>query len=342
MIGGQVVTDFAVTGTTARASPSRSPTTATRTWTRSRGSSSRSRAAASTASSPTATPSPATPTARSRGFESNFNIVNGGGEVNFPNMLGGPMAPGSSASSPTTRGRQHGVGFAVGVGFGTRPRLVPQQPEEPGRVGGLLHLRARRAGRRARRCSAYSDLDYVTSAGDAEGLDQHPGEHLPLRLRAASELPADRQGALHQRARPRARRTPSSSGNATLIRTQLDADAQVLRSCDDERETSCDVVNGLAVAVGGARARLGAGTAAGAAAAERRRRDVPVPDLLEVVQRLHQGRSAVRASTTSRSAAAAASSRSPSRRSTSAPSDAPMTDEQLAAAPGQASCTSRR
>ena len=68
---------------------------------------------------------------------------------------------------------------------------------------------------------------------------------------------------------------------------------------------------------------------------QRRRRDVPVPDLLEVVRRVQQAAPERRRSTTSRSARAAASGRSRNQTVFFGATDGPMTDEQLQAAPGK-------
>jgi hypothetical protein len=155
------------------------------------------------------------------GFASQFNIVNGGGELNFGNVLGysaglfGEVAYNTQADSD-------GTGFAAGAGFGNSGRdWYRNSLKNPGEWA--ISYTYERVGQDAvLALFSYSDLDYVTSSGTQKGstnvqasilrLDYVLFPNFQLTAKAHFINALDRSDA-----------NATLNGNATLARTQLDA-----------------------------------------------------------------------------------------------------------------------
>ena len=155
------------------------------------------------------------------GFASNFNVVNGGGELNFGNVLGystglfGEVAYNTQASSNST-------GFATGVGFGNSGRdWYHNSLKNPG--DWAISYTYEHVGKNAVPAMfSYSDLDYVTSSGTQKGstnvqasilrFDYELFPNFQLTAKAHFINVLDRSEA-----------NAKLNGNATLVRTQLDA-----------------------------------------------------------------------------------------------------------------------
>jgi hypothetical protein len=155
------------------------------------------------------------------GFASNFNIVNGGGEVNFANVLGysaglfGEVAYNTQANSS-------GTGFATGVGFGNSGRdWYHNSLKNPGEWA--ISYTYERVGKDAvQALFSYSDLDYVTSSGTQKGSTNVQASILRCDyvLFPNFQLTAK---AHFINALDRSESTAKLDGNATLLRAQLDA-----------------------------------------------------------------------------------------------------------------------
>jgi hypothetical protein len=155
------------------------------------------------------------------GFASNFNIVNGGGELNFGNVLGysaglfGEVAYNTQADSD-------GTGFATGVGFGNSGRdWYHNSLKNPGEWA--IAYTYQRVGKDAvPAIFSYSDIDYVTSSGTQKGSTNvqasilrfdyvlFPNFQLTAKAHFINALDRNESNA-------------TLDGNATLVRTQLDA-----------------------------------------------------------------------------------------------------------------------
>jgi hypothetical protein len=155
------------------------------------------------------------------GFESNFNIVNFGGEVNFPDVLG--VSAGLYGEvAHNTQADHDGTGFAIGFGFGKAGKdWYHDNLKAPGdwAVGYTFE----RVGQDAVPAMfAMSDLDYVTASGTQKGATNVVaniirGDYL---LFPNFQLTAK---LLMSNALEREQSTATLDGNATLFRTQVDA-----------------------------------------------------------------------------------------------------------------------
>ncbi len=98
------------------------------------------------------------------GYRSNFNIVNGGGEVNFADVIGGYGAGLFGDVAYNTQADSDGTGFIVGAGFGKSGHgLVPQRPEEAGATGASRTPTSGSEQDAVPSLFSYSDIDYVSS-----------------------------------------------------------------------------------------------------------------------------------------------------------------------------------
>jgi hypothetical protein len=155
------------------------------------------------------------------GFESNFNIINFGGEVNFPNVLG--LSAGLFGEvAHNTQADHDGTGFAVGTGFGKSGKdWYHNSLKNPGEWA--FSYTFERVGQDAVPAMfSMSDIDYVTSSGTQKGSTNvvaniirgdyvlFPNFQLTAKLLMSNAL-------------DRAQSTAKLDGNATLFRTQLDA-----------------------------------------------------------------------------------------------------------------------
>jgi hypothetical protein len=156
------------------------------------------------------------------GFDSGFNILNLNGEVNFPNVWRTYGAGVFGELAHNTQADNRGTGFMVGAGFGSSGRgWYSNSLKNPGDWA-VSYAYERVEQDAVPAMFSYSDGEFVTSAGSIRGstnvqfsllrLDYmlFPGFQLTAKSHFINSL--DRQTA-----------SAATSGNATLIRTQLDA-----------------------------------------------------------------------------------------------------------------------
>jgi hypothetical protein len=155
------------------------------------------------------------------GFASNFNILNGGGEINFANVFGysagvfGEVAYNTGADS-------HATGFATGAGFGTAGKdWYHNSLKAPGDWA-ISYTYERVEKDAVLALFSYSDVDYVTSSATQKGSTNMQASILRLdyMLFPSFQLTAK---AHFINALDKSDSNASLSGNATLVRTQLDA-----------------------------------------------------------------------------------------------------------------------
>ncbi len=155
------------------------------------------------------------------GFDSGFNIVNGGGEVNFTDVLGvgaglfGEVAHNTQADSKST-------GFAVGFGFGHGGHDWYHDDLKEQGDWGFSYTYERVEKDAVLSLFSYSDADYVQGAATQKGstnleahiirLDYMLFPHFQLTAKAHFINALDRGES-----------NAALIGNSTLIRTQLDA-----------------------------------------------------------------------------------------------------------------------
>jgi hypothetical protein len=156
------------------------------------------------------------------GFESNFNIVNFGGEVNFPNVYRAYSTGLFGEVAYNTEAEHRGTGFVVGVGFGNSGRdWYHNSLKNPG--DWAFSYAYERVGQDAvPALYSFSDIDMVTSAGTAKGSTNVqanilrfdyvllPNFQLTAKVNMINSLDHDVASV-------------PIDGNATLFRTQLDA-----------------------------------------------------------------------------------------------------------------------
>ena len=155
------------------------------------------------------------------GFASNFNIVNGGGELNFANVLGysaglfGEVAYNTQADS-------NGTGFNVGVGFGNSGRDWYHNSLKNAGDWAIAYTYERVGQDAVPALFSYSDIDYVTSSGTQKGSTNVQASivRFDYMLFPNFQLTAK---AHFINALDRGDSTAKLDGNATLVRTQLDA-----------------------------------------------------------------------------------------------------------------------
>ena len=156
------------------------------------------------------------------GFASNFNIVNGGGEVNFANVIGGYGAGLFGEVAYNTQADSDGVGFATGVGFGNAGKdWYHNSLKNPGEWA--ISYTYERVGKDAvLALFSYSDIDYATSSGTQKGSTNVQASILRFDyvLFPNFQLTAK---AHFINALDKSESNATLSGNATLLRGQLDA-----------------------------------------------------------------------------------------------------------------------
>lgn len=155
------------------------------------------------------------------GFESNFNIINFGGEVNFPNVLG--LSAGLFGEvAHNTQADHDGTGFAVGAGFGKAGKDWYHNSMKNAGDWAFSYTFERVGQDAVPAMFAMSDLDYVTASGTQKGATNvvanivrgdyvlFPNFQLTAKVLMSNALDAEQS-------------TAKLDGNATLFRTQLDA-----------------------------------------------------------------------------------------------------------------------
>jgi hypothetical protein len=156
------------------------------------------------------------------GYASNFNIVNGGGEVNFPNVVSTYAAGLFGEVAYNTQADHDGTGFIVGAGFGSSGRdWYHNNLKNPGEWA--ISYSYERVGQDAvPSLFSYSDIDYVTSSGTQKGSTNVQASivRFDYVLLPNFQLTAK---AHFINALDRSESVAKLDGNATLIRTQLDA-----------------------------------------------------------------------------------------------------------------------
>ncbi len=156
------------------------------------------------------------------GFASNFNIVNGGGEVNFANLVGTYGAGLFGEVAYNTQADSDGVGFATGVGFGSSGKdWYHNSLKAPG--DWAISYTYERVGKDAvLALFSYSDIDYVTSSGTQKGSTNVQASILRLDYVVFPNFQLTAK-AHFINALDKSDSNATLSGNATLVRTQLDA-----------------------------------------------------------------------------------------------------------------------
>lgn len=162
------------------------------------------------------------PDGKINGFDSGFNILNLNGEVNFPNVWKTYGAGLFGDFAYNTQADDRGTGFALGAGFGSSGRgWYTNNLKNPGDWA-VAYAYERIEQDAVPAMFAYSDAAFVTSDGTIAGstnvqfsmlrLDYmlFPGFQLTAKTHFINSL--DRETA-----------SGATSGNATLVRTQLDA-----------------------------------------------------------------------------------------------------------------------
>ena len=155
------------------------------------------------------------------GFESNFNVVNFGGEVNFPSVLG--VSAGLFGEvAHNTQADHDGTGFAVGAGFGKAGKdWYHNNLKNPGEWA--VSYTFERVGQDAVPAMfAMSDLDYVTASGTQKGATNVVANIIRADYQLFSNFQLTAK-LLMSNALEREQSTANLDGNATLFRTQLDA-----------------------------------------------------------------------------------------------------------------------
>jgi hypothetical protein len=155
-------------------------------------------------------------------FASDFNIINGGGEVNFPLVVAGYSAGLFGEVAYNTQAASHGTGFVVGAGFGKSGRdWYHNSLKNPGDWA-ISYLYQRVEQDAVLALFSYSDIDYVTSSATQKGstnvqasivrVDYVLFPNFQLTAKAHFINALDGSDA-----------SVNLNGNATLLRTQLDA-----------------------------------------------------------------------------------------------------------------------
>jgi Putative porin len=156
------------------------------------------------------------------GFDSNFNIVNFGGEVNLPNLFKTYSAGIFGEVAHNTAADDRGTGFALGAGFGNSGHdWYHNGLKSPG--DWAVSYTYTRIGQDAvPAIFSYSDIDYVTSSGTQKGSTNVQASivRFDYVLLPNFQLTAK---AHFINALDRSASTAHLDGNATLLRTQLDA-----------------------------------------------------------------------------------------------------------------------
>ncbi len=156
------------------------------------------------------------------GFESQFNILNFGGEVNFPNVWRTYSTGIFGEVAHNTQADQRGTGFLVGAGFGSTGRgWYWNSLKNPGEWA-IAYTYERVEQDAVPAMFSYSDIDYNTSSGTQKGSTNVqasivrfdyvllPNFQLTAKCHFINALDASES-------------TANLDGNATLFRTQLDA-----------------------------------------------------------------------------------------------------------------------
>jgi hypothetical protein len=157
------------------------------------------------------------------GFDSNFNIVNLGGEVNFPNVwktystgLFSELAWNSQADN------NRDLGFVVGVGFGSSGRdWYHNNLKTPGQWA-VSYLYQRVEQDAVPAMFAYSDAEYVTSAGSIRGSTNIQDSIVRFDYVLFPNFQLTAKGHFIN-CLDTGNSTAAVNGNATLFRGQLDA-----------------------------------------------------------------------------------------------------------------------
>lgn len=155
-------------------------------------------------------------------FASGFNIVNGGGEVNFPNVVDTYSAGLFGEAAYNTLADHDGTGFIVGAGFGSSGRdWYHNNLKNPGEWA--IAYSYEHVGQDAVPAMfSYSDIDYVTSSGTNKG-STNVEAHI-LRLDYVLFPNFQLTGKVHFiNALDREQANAKLDSNATLLRMQLDA-----------------------------------------------------------------------------------------------------------------------
>jgi hypothetical protein len=103
------------------------------------------------------------------GFRSGFNIVNGGGEVNFPNVIDTYSAGIFGEAAYNTLAHKDGTGFAVGAGFGSAGRDWYHNNMKNAGEWGLSYTFERVGQDAVPAMFSFSDIDFSTSTGTQKG-----------------------------------------------------------------------------------------------------------------------------------------------------------------------------
>ena len=165
------------------------------------------------------------------GFRSGFNLVSAASELNSPDPIGlgvpgglfGEFAyntPGRHQERRLLRRRRHRL---------RRQRLVPQQPEEQGRLGRVVHLCVRRTGRRPgdvhlRRRLLLSRTARAARRSVARTSGRTSCDSITCRSPTSSSRSKSHLiNALDDHLNPSTTAFSPYKGNPTLVRTQLDA-----------------------------------------------------------------------------------------------------------------------
>ncbi len=156
------------------------------------------------------------------GFASNFNIVNGGGEVNFGNVIGTYSAGLFGEVAYNTQAADSGVGFATGVGFGNSGKdWYHNSLKNPGEWA--ISYTYERVGKDAvLALFSMSDLDYVTSSATQKGSSNMQASILKLDYVLLPNFQLTAKASFIN-ALDKSESNANLNGNATLLRTQLDA-----------------------------------------------------------------------------------------------------------------------
>lgn len=156
------------------------------------------------------------------GFASNFNIVNGGGEVNFGNVISTYSAGLFGEVAYNTQAADSGVGFATGVGFGNSGKdWYHNSLKNPGEWA--ISYTYERVGKDAvLALFSMSDLDYVTSSATQKGSSNMQASILKLDYVLLPNFQLTAKASFIN-ALDKSESNANLNGNATLLRTQLDA-----------------------------------------------------------------------------------------------------------------------
>jgi hypothetical protein len=163
------------------------------------------------------------PDGKITGFDSNFNVVNLGGEVNFPNVwktystgLFSELAWNSSAHN------NRDLGFTIGAGFGSSGRdWYHNNLKTPGQWA-VSYAFQRVEQDAVPAMFAYSDTEYVTSAGSIRGSTNAQASIVRLDYVLFPNFQITAKGHFIN-CLDTGNSTAAVNGNATLFRGQLDA-----------------------------------------------------------------------------------------------------------------------